>query len=182
MVVYLVHPSAWFFLVPQPQVGGQSHNYSWPPRDEACQAPTSDNVVMAHLSGGSLVERFASGMDGTVDAAIAAVAELVKAKSFTIGGEAVVLGPDGLSRFEELAARTAILPLMARICAISHSRTERPRFGAAAGARPGILLNEPHACQLGAEGVVSKRIDATYQSRPCREHRRAAGARRDWNR
>jgi bifunctional non-homologous end joining protein LigD len=37
----------------------------------------------------------------------------VKAKSFTIDGQAVVLGPDGLSRFEELsrreAARTAIL-------------------------------------------------------------------------
>jgi bifunctional non-homologous end joining protein LigD len=45
--------------------------------------------------------------------AIAAAAERVKAKSFTIDGEAVVLGPDGLSRFEELsrrvAARTAIL-------------------------------------------------------------------------
>jgi bifunctional non-homologous end joining protein LigD len=45
--------------------------------------------------------------------AIAAAAELIKAKSFTIDGEAVVLGPDGLSRFEELsrreAARTAIL-------------------------------------------------------------------------
>jgi ATP-dependent DNA ligase len=36
----------------------------------------------------------------------------IKAKSFTIDGEAVVVGPDGLSRFEELrrreAARTAI--------------------------------------------------------------------------
>jgi ATP-dependent DNA ligase len=46
-------------------------------------------------------------------AAIAAAAELIKANSFTIDGEAVVLGPDGLSRFEELsrreAARTAIL-------------------------------------------------------------------------
>jgi ATP-dependent DNA ligase len=44
---------------------------------------------------------------------IAAAAELIKAESFTIDGEAVVLGPDGLSRFEELssreAARTAIL-------------------------------------------------------------------------
>jgi hypothetical protein len=40
-------------------------------------------------------------------------AELTRAKSFTIDGEAVVLGPEGLSRFEELsrreAARTAIL-------------------------------------------------------------------------
>jgi bifunctional non-homologous end joining protein LigD len=48
-------------------------------------------------------------------AAIAAAAEQIKAKSFTIDGEAVVLGPDGLSRFEELsrreAADTAILCL-----------------------------------------------------------------------
>jgi hypothetical protein len=36
-------------------------------------------------------------------AAIAAAAELIKAKSFTIGGEAVVLAPDSLSRFEELS-------------------------------------------------------------------------------
>jgi bifunctional non-homologous end joining protein LigD len=46
-------------------------------------------------------------------AAIAAAAEQIKAGSFTIDGEAVVLGPDGLSRFEELSrregARTAIL-------------------------------------------------------------------------
>jgi bifunctional non-homologous end joining protein LigD len=44
---------------------------------------------------------------------ITAAAQRIKAKSFTIDGEAVVLGPDGLSRFEELsrreAARTAIL-------------------------------------------------------------------------
>jgi hypothetical protein len=44
---------------------------------------------------------------------IAAAAKVIKAKSFTIDGEAVVLGADGLSRFEELrrreAARTAIL-------------------------------------------------------------------------
>ncbi len=34
--------------------------------------------------------------------AIAAAAERIKAKSFTIDGEAVVLGTDGLSRFEDL--------------------------------------------------------------------------------
>ena len=33
-------------------------------------------------------------------AAIATAAESIKAESFTIDGEAVVLGPDGLSRFE----------------------------------------------------------------------------------
>jgi bifunctional non-homologous end joining protein LigD len=40
-------------------------------------------------------------------AAIAAAAERIKAKSFTIDGEAVVLGPDGLSRFEGLSRREA---------------------------------------------------------------------------
>jgi ATP-dependent DNA ligase len=46
-------------------------------------------------------------------ASIAAAAEMIRAKSFYDDGEAVVVGPDGLSRFEELsrreAARTAIL-------------------------------------------------------------------------
>jgi ATP-dependent DNA ligase len=40
-------------------------------------------------------------------AAIATAAESIKAESFTIDGEAVVLGPDGLSRFEELSGREA---------------------------------------------------------------------------
>jgi bifunctional non-homologous end joining protein LigD len=40
-------------------------------------------------------------------AAIAAAAECIKAKSFTIDAEAVVLGPDGLSRFEVLSRREA---------------------------------------------------------------------------
>jgi ATP-dependent DNA ligase len=37
-------------------------------------------------------------------AGIAAVAQGIKARSFAIDGEAVVLGPDGLSRFEECPA------------------------------------------------------------------------------
>ncbi len=45
--------------------------------------------------------------------AIATAAERIKAKSFTIDGEAIVVGPDGLSRFDDLrrreAARTAVL-------------------------------------------------------------------------
>jgi hypothetical protein len=44
--------------------------------------------------------------------------------------------------------------------------------------KAGILLNEhiaedgpivfAHACRLGAEGIVSKRVDGTYRSGPCR--------------
>jgi bifunctional non-homologous end joining protein LigD len=37
--------------------------------------------------------------------AIAAAAERIRAKSFTLDGEAVVVGPDGLSRFEEMRRR-----------------------------------------------------------------------------
>jgi ATP-dependent DNA ligase len=43
--------------------------------------------------------------------------------------------------------------------------------------KAGILLNEhiaedgpvvfAHACQLGAEGIVSKKVDGAYQSGPC---------------
>jgi bifunctional non-homologous end joining protein LigD len=121
--------------------------------------------------------------------AIAAAAERIKAKSFSVDGEAVELGPDGLSRFEALsrrdAARTAILyafdliehdgedlrnlPFLNRKAALARLLRET---------EAGILLNEhiaedgatvfARACQLGAEGIVSKRIDSTYQSGPCR--------------
>jgi bifunctional non-homologous end joining protein LigD len=65
--------------------------------------------------GGTTAQLYSrKAYDWTVPlAAIAAAPELIKAKTFTIYGEAVVLGPDGLSRFEEFsrrqAGRTAIL-------------------------------------------------------------------------
>jgi len=112
----------------------------------------------------------------------------IKTKSFTIDGEAVVIGADGLSRFDELrradGARVAFLyafdlleldgvelreqPLLARRKALE--RLLR-------GSKTGIVFNEhiaeegsvvfAHACQLGAEGIVSKRVDAPYRSGPC---------------
>jgi bifunctional non-homologous end joining protein LigD len=116
--------------------------------------------------------------------AIAAAAERIKAKSFTIDGEAVVLGSDGLSRCEELcrpeAARGAIL------CAfdlIEHDEDLRGRsfldHKAALGrllrdTKGGILFNEhvvedgrtvfAHARRLGAEGIVSKKAGGTHHS------------------
>jgi bifunctional non-homologous end joining protein LigD len=119
--------------------------------------------------------------------AIAAAASHLKAESFTIDGEAVVFGPDGLSRFDELrrreSAKSAVLfafdltehngedlralPFLERKAALA--RLLR-------GSKAGILLNEhlaeegalvfEHACRLGAEGIVSKRIDAPYRSAP----------------
>jgi bifunctional non-homologous end joining protein LigD len=122
-------------------------------------------------------------------AAIAAAAELIKAKSFTIDGEAVVLGPDGLSRFEELsrreAARSAILYAFDLIEHDGDDLRDLPFLDRKAAlarllrnSKAGILFNEhiaedgptvfAHACKLGAEGIVSKRIDGTYRSGPCR--------------
>jgi len=121
--------------------------------------------------------------------AIAVTAERIKAKSFTIDGEAVVLGPDGLSRFEALrrreAARTAILYAFDLIEHDGEDMRDRPFLDRKAAlarllrdTKAGILLNEhvaedgpivfAHACRLGAEGIVSKRIDSTYRSGPCR--------------
>jgi bifunctional non-homologous end joining protein LigD len=122
-------------------------------------------------------------------ASIAAAAEQIKAKSFTIDGEAVVLGPDGLSRFEELQRRTAAhaatLYAFDLIEYDGEDLRRRPFLDRKAaltrllgGIKAGILLNEhiaedgptvyAYACRLGAEGIVSKKVDGTYQSGPCR--------------
>jgi bifunctional non-homologous end joining protein LigD len=119
--------------------------------------------------------------------AITAAAARIKAKSFTLDGEAVVPGPDRLSLFDELrrreGARRAIL------CAfdlIEHDGADlrslpllerKQRLTKLLRAtKVGIQFNEhiaedgalvfAHACKLGAEGIVSKRIDAPYRSGP----------------
>ncbi len=120
--------------------------------------------------------------------AIASAAERIRAKSFTIDGEAVVLGPNGLSRFEDLrqreAAWTAILYAFDLIEHDGEDLRDLPfldRKAALArllrGAEAGILLNEHvagdgptvfvHACRLGAEGIVSKKVEGTDRSGPC---------------
>jgi len=120
--------------------------------------------------------------------AIAAAAGRIKAKSFTIDGEAVVLGPDGLSRFDELrrreAAHSAMLYAFDLIEHEGQDMREHPfldRKAALArllrGTDTHILFNEhvaedgatvfAHACRLGAEGIVSKKVDGTYRSGPC---------------
>jgi ATP-dependent DNA ligase len=67
-----------------------------------------------------------------------------------------------LSRFEELrrreGARTAILYAFDRKAALARllPKTEA-----------GILRCFAHACRLGAEGIVSKKVAGTYRSGPC---------------
>jgi bifunctional non-homologous end joining protein LigD len=135
-----------------------------------------------------------NGYDRTVRLeSIAAAAKVIKAKSFTIDGEAVVLGPEGLSRFEELSrrhgARTAILYAFDLIEHDGEDLRGRPfldRKSALARlsrkTKAGIVLNEhisedgptvfAHACQLGAEGSCRRRSMA-----PTSPARAASGSR-----
>jgi bifunctional non-homologous end joining protein LigD len=115
--------------------------------------------------------------------AIAAAAERLKADGFTIDGEAVVIGPDGLSRFDELRHGSSVAVLYAfDLIELNgedlraHPLLERKDALARLlhGKNSAILLNEhiaepgpvvfAHARRLGAEGIVSKRIDSPYRS------------------
>ena len=111
----------------------------------------------------------------------------IQTESFTIDGK-VVLGPDGPSCFEELgrreAARTTVVYALDLIERDGEDLRDRPFLDREAAlvrllreTDAGILLNEhvagdgptvfAHHCRLGAEGVVSKRVDGTYRSDPC---------------
>jgi ATP-dependent DNA ligase len=119
--------------------------------------------------------------------AIAKGAAGLKAKSFTIDGEAVVIGENGLTDFDALRRRDAgevamlyafdlieydgddlrALPLETRKATLA-SLLRKPTT---------IRLSEhveadgpdvfAQACQLGAEGIVSKRLGSRYRSGPC---------------
>jgi bifunctional non-homologous end joining protein LigD len=122
--------------------------------------------------------------------AIAAAAGKLRARSFTMDGEAVVVGVDGVARFNALHRRHKAsnallyafdllelngedlrpLPLGAREAKLARLLARKP---------VGIAFNEhtdedgatvfQHACKLGFEGIVSKRLTAPYRSGPSRD-------------
>ena len=100
----------------------------------------------------------------------------------------MVLRPDGLSRFEDLrrrdAAHKGILYAFDLVEHDGEDLRDRPFLDRKAAlvrllrdTKTGILLNEhvaedgptvfAHACRLGAEGIVSKKVDGTYRSGSC---------------
>jgi bifunctional non-homologous end joining protein LigD len=122
--------------------------------------------------------------------AITAAAASIKASSFTLDGEAVVCGPDGVSIFEALhrhsTVREAILqafdvleldgedlrplPLGKRKAHLAKV-LERPPVGIELNGNTeeegATLLAQ--ACKMGLEGIVSKRLSAPYRSGPSRD-------------
>jgi bifunctional non-homologous end joining protein LigD len=122
--------------------------------------------------------------------AIARAAAMLRARSFTIDGEAAVCGPDGIAIFNALHRRGTVteamlyafdllefdgvdyrpLPLGERKERLAHLVDRR---------LTGIVMNDhtdalgelvfKQACAMGLEGIVSKRLTAPYRSGPSRD-------------
>jgi bifunctional non-homologous end joining protein LigD len=122
--------------------------------------------------------------------AIASAATKLRAKSFTLDGEAVVAGADGIAVFDALHSRhratDAILYAFdlleldgadLRPLPLVERKAKLARL--LAGVPVGIVFNEHteedgavvfrHACKMGLEGIVSKRLTAPYRSGPSRD-------------
>jgi hypothetical protein len=121
-------------------------------------------------------------------AAIAAAAKQIKAESFTIDGEAVVLGPDELSRQEAddtndpAHPRPQERPAIAQYWRpLSESTNTSPRTGLSSSRTPAGLAQkdrlQPCRRQLSIRSLSG--LDQGPQSR---QHRRAAGEDKMWKR
>jgi bifunctional non-homologous end joining protein LigD len=121
---------------------------------------------------------------------IAGVAMQLSAKSFMLDGEAVVCGPDGVAIFDALHRRGTVSEAMLYAFDLLELDGEdlrglplsnrKKRLAKLVGKRRlGIVLNDHtdedgtllflHACKLGLEGIVSKKLSAPYRSRPSRD-------------
>ena len=114
----------------------------------------------------------------------------LRARSFTMDGEAVVGGADGVAVFDALHRRHRAsdallyafdLPELdgedLRPLPLAERKAKLARLLARVAA--GIAFNEHtdedgatvfrHACKMGLEGIVSKRLTASYKSGPSRD-------------
>jgi ATP-dependent DNA ligase len=148
-------------------------------------------VIIVHRDGDTVRLFTRRGYDWTDRyPAIARAAAKLRARSFTIDGEAAVCGPDGIAIFDALHRLGTVteamlyafdlleldgtdmrpLPLGERKARLARLLDRR---------LSGIVLNEHteedgatvfrHACKLGLEGIVSKRLAAPYRSGPSRD-------------
>jgi bifunctional non-homologous end joining protein LigD len=122
--------------------------------------------------------------------AIAGTAAMLRARSFTLDGEAVVSGEDGIAVFDRLHRRQKVTDAMLyafdllelngedlQSLALADRKARLAKL--LARSRSGIVFNDHsdddgaiifhHACKLGLEGIVSKRLSAPYRSGPSRD-------------
>jgi bifunctional non-homologous end joining protein LigD len=121
---------------------------------------------------------------------IASTAGKLRPRSFTIDGEAVVNGPDGIAVLNALHRRRRATDAM--LCAFDLTEFNGEDLRSLplgerkaklekllGGSYAGIVFNEhtdedgatvfEHACRFGIEGIVSKRLSAHYRSGPSRD-------------
>jgi bifunctional non-homologous end joining protein LigD len=122
--------------------------------------------------------------------AIAGTAAMLRARSFTLDGEAVVSGEDGIPVFDRLHRRQKVTDAMLyafdllelngedlQSLALADRKARLAKL--LARSRSGIVFNDHsdddgamifhHACTLGLEGIVSKRLIAPCRSGPSRD-------------
>jgi bifunctional non-homologous end joining protein LigD len=121
---------------------------------------------------------------------IAVTAMQLRARSFTLDGEACVCGPDGVAIFDALHRRGTVSEAMLyafdlleldgedlRAQPLGDRKKRLARL--LARRRIGIVLSAhtaedgatifQQACRMGLEGIVSKRLSAPYRSGPSRD-------------
>jgi bifunctional non-homologous end joining protein LigD len=117
--------------------------------------------------------------------AIASAAARMKARSFTLDGEAVVAAADGVAVFDALHRRGRVTDAILRafdlleldgedLRSLPLGQRKKRLARLLARVRAGIAINEHtdedgamvflHACRMGLEGIVSKRLTAPYRS------------------
>jgi bifunctional non-homologous end joining protein LigD len=122
--------------------------------------------------------------------AIAVTAMKLRAQSFTLDGEAVVCGPDGVAVFDALHRRGTVSEAMLYAFDLLELDGEdlrglplvdrKKRLRRLVARRSvGIVLSTHtaddgatifrQACSMGLEGIVSKRLSAPYRSGPSRD-------------
>jgi bifunctional non-homologous end joining protein LigD len=122
--------------------------------------------------------------------AIARAAAKLRAKSFTIDGEAAVCGPDGIAIFDALHRRGTVTEAMLyafdllELDGVDYRPLplgkRKDRLAYLVDRRlTGIVMNDhtdargelvfQQACRMGLEGIVSKRLSAPYRSGPSRD-------------
>jgi bifunctional non-homologous end joining protein LigD len=144
------------------------------------------------LSAGSCTRRSTIASAGSGPSAIPRLPRLppVRAQTFTLDGEAVVAGADGVAVFDALHRRGTVSEAMLyafdlleldgedlRGMPLGDRKKRLARL--LGGRRLGIVLSEHtdddgatifrHACRMGLEGIVSKRLTAPYRSGPSRD-------------
>jgi bifunctional non-homologous end joining protein LigD len=122
--------------------------------------------------------------------AIAVTAMQLRARSFTLDGEACVCGPDGVAIFDALHRRGTVSEAMLYafdfleldgedLRALPLGDRKKRMATLLARRRIGIVLSThtaedgasifQQACRMGLEGIVSKRLSAPYRSGPSRD-------------